>query len=135
MSRVTSTERIEQLIAAVIVTANTLADSKAREMELDSARPRVKSEAIARLMSTTNPQKPGTTYSATAAAEIVGNDMAFMLHEEDRRQATAGTIRAMGEYEAAKLRAKFGIARAELEIIESEPVRPRVDGDLHTVKV
>lgn len=110
---------VHAAIANVIQTANRLADCKAREMEFEGRRSQVKSEAIARIMSLPDPQKDGKFYSATAAADIVMNDAAFSIHAADQRAATADTIRAAGEYEAAKLAARFGIAAAEVEGYEA----------------
>jgi hypothetical protein len=115
----------DEAIARVIVHAGILADCKMREMLLDGQRSQVKSEAITRLMSQPDPQKDGKLYSATAAAEIVMNDAAFALHEADRRAATAATIRAAGQYEAAKLAARLAVSGAEIEGFE--PLRLALD--------
>ncbi len=100
---------VDVLITAVIVAAGHLAECKQREMELESSRGQVKAEAIARIMSNPDPMRNNKQYSATAAAEVATYDTVFALHEQDRREATAKTIRAMGEYAAAKLRATFAI--------------------------
>lgn len=126
--------RVDLLITAVQVAAVHLADCKTRESELDGQRSQVKSEAIARIMALPDPQKDSKTYSATAAADIVMNDRVFALHESDRRQATAATIRAMGEYEAARLRAWFAVNGAALEVVPSQPFVPRIGQD-HTVAI
>lgn len=117
-----SQQRVDSLIGLVVVAAGALADCKTKESELSSLRSQIKSDAIGRMMTHADPQKPGGTYSATAAEKVVGFDKAFQLHEADERAATAATIRAMGAYEAAKFRARFSIACAELEIIADEPV-------------
>jgi len=123
--------KVDAVIANVIQSAARLADAKAREMELDGQRSQVKSEAIARIMSIEDPQK-GKPYSATAAAEIVMNDVVFAMHESDRRNATADTIRVAGEYEAAKLAARFAVSGAEIEGFE--PLRVALQLD-HTVRM
>jgi hypothetical protein len=112
------TARTDAAVANVVAAAVALAAAKEREMELDASRSQVKSEAIARLMAIEDPQKPGKTYSATAAADIVMNDRVFALHEQDRLGATAETIRKAGEYEATRLSARLLIAGAEIEGFE-----------------
>lgn len=134
MSQHTKYAAIDSAIGAVVARANDLARCKMEEGALDFERPAVKSSAIARLMDSEDPQKPGKKYSATGAAEAVTSDETFALHEAHRREATARTIRAMGEYEAAKLRAKFAIVRSELDIIDEEPVALGLGVD-HTVHV
>lgn len=126
----TSTARADAAIANVIATACLLANCKQVEMLLDGQRSQVKSEAISRLMAIEDPQKPGKTYSATAAADIVMNDAVFALHESDRRKATADTIRAAGEYEAAKLAARLQVSGSEIEGFE--PLRLALEKD-HTM--
>lgn len=110
--------QVDAAIANVIGAGVRLAEAKMAEMELDSARPQVKSDAIGRLMSLENPQKPGSNYSATAAAEVVMYDLEFADFEKRRRTATAATIRLAGEYEAAKLAARFAVSDAEVESFE-----------------
>lgn len=128
------TKRVDLLIIAVSVAAAHLADCKDMESTLDFTRSLVKSEAISRIMGLEDPQKPGKTYSATAAADVVSTDRAFALFEADRRQATAKTIRAMGDYEAAKLRAWFAVNGAAIEVVDEDPVRASMGKD-HTVEV
>lgn len=113
--------QIAAALANIIAAGNRLADAKAKEMLLDSQRAQVKSQAIARVMAQPDPEKGGKPYSATAAADVVMNDGAFALHESDRRAATSATIRMAGEYEAAKLAARFAIT--ECEIDGFEPLR------------
>lgn len=126
--------QVDLLILAVERAAGHLADCKTIESELDGQRSQVKSEAIARLMGTENPQKPGSNYSATAAADIVMNDTVFALHESDRREATAETIRAMGAYKAACFRAEYAIKAADLEIVSEEPLAVGMGKD-HAVEI
>lgn len=111
-------DAVAAAIANIIGTGVKLADCKDREMALDGQRSQVKSEAIARIMDLGDPQKGNKAYSASAAAEIVMNDKVFALHESDRRQATAATIRAAAEYEAAKLAARFQISESEIDGFE-----------------
>lgn len=124
---------VDLLITAVVVAAGHLAECKTRESELDGQRPHMKSEAIARLMGQDDPRKSGK-YSATAAAEVVALDPAFALLESDRRNATAATIRAMGEYEAAKFRAELAISGARVAIIDDEALVVTIGKD-HAVEI
>ena len=124
--------KVDAAIANVIQTANRLAGAKATELELEGRRSQVKSEAIARIMSLPDPQKDGKPYSATAAAEIVMNDAAFALHAKDQRHAAAETIRAAGEYEAARLAARFAVMGAEID--GYEPLRLALEKD-HTMRM
>ncbi len=124
--------RVDLLITALQVAAGHLAECKTRELELASVRTQVKSEAIGRMMCVENPQKPGSTYSATAAAEVVSFDKAYQIQQADERAATAATIRAMGEYECAKLRALFAVNSTP--VIEEEPVSARMN-EKHVVEV
>lgn len=117
----TRNAHVNAAIANVIQAAGRLATCKVREMELDGQRSQMKSEAIARIMALPDPHKDNKPYSATAAADIVMNDKAFALHESDRRVATADTIRAAGEYEAAKFAARFEVSGSEIE--GYEPLR------------
>ncbi len=106
---------IDDTILQVIKTSVTLAKAKHTEMVLEQRRPLVKSEAITRLMSQPDPQKDGKTYSATAADAIVMMDLGYAQHMRDQAEATAMTIEAMGQYEAAKFTARLAITGAELE--------------------
>lgn len=123
-------KQVDAIIANVIKAAVALGAAKSREMELDGQRSQVKSEAITRIMGLENPQKPGSNYSATAAADIVMNDRVFAIHEGDRRAATATTIQRAGEYEAAKLSARFAVSASEIEGFE--PLRLALD-EAHTM--
>ena len=124
---------VDLLITAVVVAAGHLAECKTRESELDGQRPQVKSEAIARIMALDDP-RTFKKYSATAAAEVVMNDDVFALLESDRRDATAATIRAMGEYEAAKFRAELAISGARVAIIDDEALVVTIGKD-HAVEI
>ena len=114
----TQKAKVDAAIANVIGAAGHLANAKQLEMLLEAQRSQLKSDAIARIMALEDPQKPGKTYSATAAAEVVMFDKVFAQHEQDRRNATADTIRAAGEYEAAKLATRFAVTGAEIDGFE-----------------
>lgn len=127
-------KRVDLLLTALMVAAGHLADCKTRELGLASVRGQIKSDAIGRMMTRADPQKPGGTYSATAAEKVVGFDKAFQLHEADEREATARTIRAMGEYEVSRLRAWFAVNSAAHTEVNEMP-EPWFSARDHTVQV
>lgn len=96
---------------AVRTAASQYGKAAAREITLETERPRLKSEAIARLMSQPDPQKDGKLYSATAAEAVVTFDAVYAQHRADQAAAAATTIEARGHYEAAKVGA---LVRLEL---------------------
>lgn len=120
-------KRVDLLIQAVVIAAGHLADCKTRESELDFARQQEKQDAMSRVLGV-------HATSVTKAAEVVNLDEQFATFEVRRRYATAKTIRAMGEYEAAKLRAAFAVAGADLSIIDDETLPLGLGAD-HTVQV
>lgn len=111
--------KVDAAIANVIQAGNALAAAKAQEMALDFGRAQVKDDAVARLIAA------GKATSVSAAEKIVATDDGFAEHEKIRRTATAETIRKAGEYEAAKLAARFAVSGAEVEGFE--PLRLALD--------
>ena len=102
--------------------AQKYADATAREVELETERPRLKSEAISRIMALEDPQKPGKTYSATAAEAVVTFDKVYAQHRAGQAQAAFDTIVAHAEYEAAKIAALGDLELVKLAVAqESNP--------------
>ncbi len=108
-----------------------LAAAIADELRLAAERPRLKSEAIARLMGVENPQKPGSNYSATAAEGVVMYDKVYAQHVLDQSEATRETILAMGTYEVAKQGLRFAVCAEPNEL---EPVLLQI-GDDHKIRL
>jgi uncharacterized protein YajQ (UPF0234 family) len=97
-----------QAIEAIEQAAERLALATKTEMELEDFRPILKSQAIRRLMATENPET-GKPHSASSAEKVVEVDAEYAAHRRDQYNAVVETIRARGEYEAAKRRADVAI--------------------------
>lgn len=116
-------EQFEMALQAIGAAGHNYAMATKREMELETERPRIKSEAISRLMALPDPQKDGKLYSATAAEAVVMNDTVYALHRADQAQAAANTIVARAAFEAAKLTAQGSLER--LRVASSAMMTPR----------
>lgn len=82
-----------------------------REMELESARPLVKSEAVRRIMETENPDT-GKPHSATSAEKVVESDAEYAEFLRTLRGVVINKHEAAAATEAAKLRAKLALVLA-----------------------
>jgi hypothetical protein len=102
------------------------------ENRMDALYPVVKSEAIARLMGTVDPQK-GTNYSATAAEKLTDTDPVVKLHKEERRQATRATIVAATEFECARLAARAICSEQDITVMEALAIRLSVEHQIDAI--
>lgn len=94
---------LEDCIAAMTDAARVYAHRRADEMELEDMRPRVKRDAIQRLMGHDNPltNKP---HSASSAEAVVETDDIYSRHRAKQRDATVDTIIGRAAYDAARAR-------------------------------
>lgn len=82
-----------------------------REMELESARPLAKSEAVRRIMEQENPDT-GKPHSATSAEKVVEADPEYADFLRTLRDVVIQKHAAAAAMEAARLRAKLAVALA-----------------------
>ena len=96
-------DRLEEQAArdALAGAAARCAAAHVRVAQLEDARALVKADAIARLMAS------GVATSATAAEKVVERDEEYAAHRATQRAAEIERWTALGEWEAAKLRARI----------------------------
>lgn len=105
------TQDAQAAIAHLEYAAEKRANCVAAVMELEDARPLVKSRCIAAMIGTENPetQKP---HSASSAEKIVESHPEYAEHRREQIAAEVRKLMAFGEYDAAKLRAQLAVGLA-----------------------
>ena len=107
-------DAIDRAIGMVLDAAELYAKARAAEMELEDNRPAHKQVAILRIIKSGPNPLTGKPHSASSAEAVVETDAGYAAYRKLQREAVITAITAGGNYEAAKFRARFLTATAEV---------------------
>lgn len=101
--------KAEDAIQAFVDARASYADRVKQEDKIEAERARAKSDAIARIMQTTNPLT-GQPHSASSAEKVVETDEQYATYLFNKRSLVHEKLRHETAYKSAYLRAELQIA-------------------------
>jgi hypothetical protein len=107
--RLSPEQKARAAIAGIHVAAARVAATHTKASDLADQRALIKAAAIKRLI------ESGVASSATAAEKIVEHDEIYAAHRAAERETEIDRWLSLGEFEAAKLTARLGVALVEAE--------------------
>lgn len=87
--------------------ARRCANAHNRVAELEDERALIKAQCIKAMIGTPNPLSDGKAHSASSAEKIVEEHPRYQAHRQEQRDAEVERWMSLGNWEAAKLRARL----------------------------